>query len=69
MTNKQTSKISDNFKLMCITSTKMIAHDFVNFDLIQTSFKRLSVYSLDSVGKKFQGHSISDCAGRWAKEL
>ena len=57
-------KISDNFKLMCITSTQMIAHYSVNFDAIQKSFKRLSLLSLDIVGKKFQGHNISGCAGR-----
>ena len=62
MTNNR-SKISDNFKLMRITATQIIAHYSVNFDPIQKSFKRLSLQSLDSVGKKFQGHRITGCAG------
>ena len=36
-------KISDNFKLMHITATQIIAPYSVNFDLIQKSFKRLSL--------------------------
>ena len=32
-------KISNNFKLMRITATKIIAHYFVNVDVIQKSFK------------------------------
>ena len=39
---------------MCITPTQMIAHYSVNFDPIQKSFKSLSLYSLDSVGKNFK---------------
>ena len=39
-TNNQT-KISNNFKLMCITATQMIAHYSVNFNPIQNPFKRL----------------------------
>ena len=42
VTNNQ-MKISDNFQLMRITGTQMIAHYSVNFDLIQKSFKRLSL--------------------------
>ena len=37
-------KISDNFKLLHITATQMIAYYSVNFDLIQKSFKRLSYH-------------------------
>ena len=36
-------KISDNFKLMRITATQMITDYSVNFDLIQKSFKTLSL--------------------------
>ena len=32
-------KISDNFKLMRVTATQMIAHCSVNFDPIQNFFK------------------------------
>ena len=42
VTNNQT-KISDNFKLMRITATQMIAHYSVNFHLIRTSFKILAL--------------------------
>ena len=38
---------------MRITATQMIFHYFVDFDLIQTSFKILAL-SLDSVWKKFK---------------
>ena len=41
MTNNQ-MKISDNFKLMCITATQMITHYSVNFNLIYKSFTLLA---------------------------
>ena len=36
-------KISDNFKLMHITATQIIAHYSISFDPIQKSFKALSL--------------------------
>ena len=51
------TNISNNkyCNLLCITATQMIVHYSLNFDVIQKSFKRLSLYSLDSVGKNFKG--------------
>ena len=43
-------KISDNFKLMHITATQIIAHYSVNFDPIQKSFKELSLNFRAMVG-------------------
>ena len=37
------NKIIDNFKLMRITATQMIAHCSVNFNLIRTSFEILAL--------------------------
>ena len=56
-------KISNNFKLMHITDTQMIAHYSVNFDPIQNPSKHY-LYNHWIRLKKFQGHNISGCAGR-----
>ena len=37
------TKLSDNFKLMRIIATQMIAHYSVNFDLIQASFRIIAL--------------------------
>ena len=41
--NNQNKNYNNNFKLMRITVTQMIAHYSVNFDLIQISFKVLAL--------------------------
>ena len=50
---------------MRITATQKIAHYSVNFDLIHKSFALLVfINCIVSYLEKFQGHSISGCAGR-----
>ena len=51
-------KISDNFKLMHITASQIIAHYSVNSDLIQKSFKCLSLLLLNSVDKNLKAIAL-----------
>ena len=60
VTNNQ-NKGSDNFKLMHITATQMIAHYSINFEI---TLQKVIFITTGSVGKIFQGHGISGCAGR-----
>ena len=46
--------VSNNFKLMCITATQMIAHYSVSFDLIHKSFTLLLFNSCIVSGKNFK---------------